>query len=256
MKKKILLGLLLLWGVAQAGNLTDYQKQKVREVVSSYCNLISQFAQTEENADNRSMQIINLFSNENVPTYNDLTDQEVMFFDYLSTISSDYNHSLTFSFKENINNQKVYGLTEPSFTKTKELIYAEIEMTKTILGEGLKKTIKNVFVVNLKDYKIWGITSTSNETSPYELWLIGIQAYNKKQYSEALEIFEKCANNRHENNVYVILSQYYTGVMYLKKEGCKHFKKKVRDKKGVEWLRKASIYYSKARQDLDRLGDY
>ncbi len=257
--KKIILYIILLLSVmpTKADDLTDYQKQKVRQTVTQFCNLITHLAKSQENAEEENTELVKLCYTPNISICDDLNNRgENLTFDkYLFSISLNYNHSLIFSFKENINSTEVLGLMQPNLEKSTEFSYGQIELTKTIKGSGINKTVKNIFTVDLSNYRILGISSGTAKENPYDLWLMGMTAYNKKELQKALQYFEKCAEIPGTNR-YVLHCQYATGIMYINKEGCKELKSRERDKRGLMWLRKSAKYSPLARQTLDRLGDY
>jgi hypothetical protein len=252
MKSLFILLCLLLPDCLFAAELTPEQQRKVRHTVNQYCTLLSDFAKSESYVGNMPI-MLNLMSDDHTRIFDDLkTDTLVYITTYLTNIVSDFNHSLSISF-ENINNIEIIGFERPNFEKSNKKVYAQMEIMKTIRGNGLNKTIKNAFVVNLEDYKIFGIKNSNgaffDDADPYLLWDRGLDFYNKKKYNEALVWFEKSANKGY------VEAQYYCGIMYIKGEGCKQFKRKERDKRGICWMQKASQNgIHEARQDLDRLG--
>lgn len=227
--------------------ISQYQKQQVRNVVNNYCLLMSNFANSDKHINNMQ-KIQSLFTHDNIKILDDLqTDKKILLSDYLTKIVN-YNHGFNLNFVEDINNV-IYGYHEPNFNKSSVPTYGQMILYKQISGHGISKTVQNVFIIRLSDFKIFKISDTSL-IEPSDLWFKGMQYYSNKQHEEALEWFEKSANMNY------VPAQYSCGVMYLLNEGCKHIKRKERDNKGVYWLQKAARYMPKASQDLDRLGVY
>lgn len=91
----------------------------------------------------------------------------------------------------------------------------------------------------------------------------GIELYSNGQYDEAFSLFRKMANNDRSN----YMAQYWTAVMLLKEEGCKHIHPTVRRQEAIWWLergRKANkdfletsweIHKSKEKEDISYI-DY
>ena len=245
MKKNcLLLSFLFLPAIIYAVELTSEQKNQARTVVFNYCILLSDFARSSSYINNIG-SIQNLFSGMNTSVYDDLKNKnDILLTDYLTNITLDYNHSLTFSF-ENINTTTVVSIEAPSPDKSSRKVYAEIEVEKTIDGPGFKrKKVKNVFLVSLDNNKIYGVfqqNPSPGQTSS-SLMYAGLKYYKTKQYENALACFKK-AGEMGESE-----AMYYCGVMYFTNRGCnnerdengRRLNQSKRDAKAYEWYRKAA----------------
>ena len=133
-------------------DLTEEQIIRVQNVVRQYCRLITDFSRDEMNINLRS-QIEDLFPGEYNTTsvFDDLkTDNPIQLRDYLTSITQQ-GHSFTFTFR-NIETAPVH----PAFMSAHPTMkFGQVEIVKEI--RQLNKTLKNVFIVNLSDGKIWGI---------------------------------------------------------------------------------------------------
>lgn len=79
----------------------------------------------------------------------------------------------------------------------------------------------------------------------------GIELYSNKQYNEAFSLFRKMANNDRSN----YMAQYWTALMLLKEEGCKHIHPAVRRQEAIWWLergRKANKDFLKVSWEMHR----
>ena len=136
-----------------AQDLTEAQKTRVRNVVRQYCRLITDYSRSEVNIVLRS-QIEDLFYGEyNTTTvFDDLkTNLPIQLRDYLDIIRNEHRNQLTFTF----NNVETAPIFTAYLSKHPTMRFAQIEATKEI--RQLNKTVKNVIIVNLNDFKIWGI---------------------------------------------------------------------------------------------------
>ncbi|MDR3268472.1 MAG: tetratricopeptide repeat protein [Tannerella sp.] len=198
MRKLIILCFLAAPFTLFAADLTSVQQAKVREVVSQYGKLLSEFASSDAYIGNNE-KIERLCANINMSTFDDLkANEQILLGDYLNHIVIDFNHNLSISY-EGIQTAKITGYQAPTLDKSESeseaYAFVLIEATKKIKGQGIDKTVKNVFAVNLDDYKIWGISKDAlfESDDPYSLLQSGIRYYNNKQYNEALDRFERSA---------------------------------------------------------------
>lgn len=260
MKQKLTLLFIALFCFlnVEAEDLTDEQRTKILNTINQYCNSLSEFAKDGNNIM-ANQQVINSFTdkynlvfNDLNPSYNELTVHR-----YLNKIAIDYNNKLTINY-QTPKTDDVWGLyNADDMSNPDKLSLARVDLTKQIKGQGINKSVKNIFIVDLQTFKIVNIvddfsnlTSKFEDLTPLQMWQKGLEHYNKKQYEQALTWFEKSAKG-------YTRGQYNTGVMYLLKQGCKGMKRKERDKRGIMWLKKAAKSgYAKAREDLDRLGIY
>ncbi len=213
--------------------LSDFQKKKVRNVVSEYCNSISEYVSSRDAAESNA-RIFQLINNSWIRIFDDLSMKPQQDINAYLIGLRPYIGKVKFYFKENIENVEVTGLSNPNLSKSSEIAkYGEIGLTKIIEKNGQKRTVKNVFVVDLENFKIVTITNERN-ISPFDLWLAGVKAYNKKNYKEAFKNYKKCADLQKNDN-YVALAQYSVAVMQIKGRGCrKNFKQ------AINYLKKSS----------------
>jgi superkiller protein 3 len=218
MMKKLSIIFLCFWGASSAlyaADLTPAQQAKVRAVVSQYCELLSKFASSDTYIDS-IYKITSLCSTWNMTTFDDLKEnKQILLSDYLHRITNDFNHELSISY-EGIQTAEIKKIQRPSMDKSKseEDAFALIEVVKKIKGHGLNKTVKNVFAVNLKDYKIWGITKDAlfEDDDASSMLSKGLVYFSENQYDEALFWFEKSADKGN------VEAQFYCGIFYYLQE--------------------------------------
>ena len=215
-KNKLILALfsiLFLCSFALDKDITEFQKQQVRKIADTYINLLARYANDPNN--NPNQPILDLFVNNNVYVYDDLTNENKMFINvYLDNIEVKKYYPLNISLSNNLNSTDVIAKSKPNFSKTDEKSFAQIQIIKKISGKKINKTVSNYLLIDLNTYKIFGI-SGETEINPLDLWLKGTDYYNKEQYADALLWYEKSANMGYRDAYYSL------AIMKLKGIGCK-----------------------------------
>lgn len=279
MKKYIFVMLFAcLSGESFAQSLTDTEKRKVRDVVSQYCKLLSDYAESKNNAGNRD-KIYDLFPS-NVGdvekcVVDDLikTDDSNKISDmtsisnYMSQLSSPdkFNYRVKINYPDNVYNMDVSMFAFGNHKeKSGRINYGRIRLTKRMKGD-VEKTTNNVFHVNLSNLKIERIlveSENANDDNAVNILDKGGRAYAAKRYEKALEYFEKSARKNDFE------AMYQTGYMYYAKLGCKNLSGKERKNRAYYWLNKLAARYiphirysdespiAQARELLDRMGYY
>ena len=227
-----------------ADGLTSEQKTKARIVVELYCNFLSDYARSSSFMSNYD-SIRHLFptSGTFAEIYDDIQTEKYIYISaYLDVISRIYFHSLTFTY-ENIASVNIESFESPS-PDNSQIIYAQLEVEKTIEGDGFyKKKVKNIFMVNSKNNKIHTVLDSASisDLFAYSLWYKGMKYYKDKKYENALDCFKKAGEMGDPE------SMYYCGVMYFTNKGCgnerdengKKLNRRKRDAKAYEWYKKA-----------------
>ena len=262
-KLHLFISALLVPAMLFAVELTSEQKNKARDVVGLYCDLLSDYARSRSYVSNNP-KIQQLFSSSNTEIYDDiLTENRIYIREYLQSITIKYDHSLTFTY-ENINSVKIETLEAPSPDKYSTNLYARLNLEKTIDGAGFyKKKVKNIFIVNPSDYKIYTIfisdsvpdqisdQNVSDQISDHiisdqfsdhmHLMIKGTEYYTAKKYESALKYYKKAGEMGNPE------AMYFCGVMYFLNKGCsnerdekgKKLNRTKRDALAYEWYKKA-----------------
>lgn len=254
-----------LFGGLFAQSLTVMEKGKVRDVVSRYCKLLSDYTESDNYVGNR-IKMLNLFPGgtaaEAVKVVNDIDTRNpfdlIAIVRYLTALTSEkqLDYRVQISYPDNIYNVDVtkFALGDER-EKSGEAGYGRIKLTKRMTGE-LNRTTNNVFIVKLSDSKINKIfteSENSNDVSDdntVNLWDKGGQAYAARRYEEALDYFEKGARKGDKE------SMYQAGYMYFAKLGCRNLSRKERNNRAYYWLSKLAAREQRARDLLDRMGYY
>jgi hypothetical protein len=270
---KFVLLFLCFYGQLFSQQLTETEKNKVYDVVSKYCKLLSDYTESRSNISNRDM-IYELFpsgvGDVEKCVIDDIETLEMTHISrYLTTLTSEnqLNYTVKIAYLENVYNVNVSGLSISNHReKLERITHGKIKLTKQMKG-ALEKTTNNVFHVKLDNSKIERIfiesqNETDNDNNNEYLIDKGMQAMASKRYAEALEYFEKSAKKGNFE------AMYQAGYMYYAKKGCEKLSRTERNNRAYYWLSKAARRYSPhhkyrndspimlARELLDRMGYY